>query len=122
MKNYGGSQEECEKSIHGVCPGCGGPLRAMETVDNAENPTFWVGCEECNRFREGVEPKHFRVARMLVEEERLIPFSHMRKWEYEGNIEDLDYYYKVQTAALSPLICYIENLLKEDENQGSHKV
>jgi len=38
------TKEECQKSISGVCEGCGGELEPMETEDNAGNPTYWIGC------------------------------------------------------------------------------
>ena len=51
-----------------VCPQCGGKLEPIETVDNADHPTFWSGCSNCGLFSSGVEPKIYKIAKYLVEE------------------------------------------------------
>lgn len=111
MAEYRISKEECEKNIRGVCEGCGGKLTAMETVDNAWNLTHWQGCEHCQCFRSGVEEKIFRIARTLVESGEMIPYSHMRKADYDKTPEALAYYYDCQTAGLSRQIARIDFLL-----------
>lgn len=107
------TKEECERNIKGVCEGCGGLLSAMETVDNAGSPTFWQGCEHCSCFRSGVDQKHFRIARKLIEEYRMVPYSHMNRYEYEQEGR-LEYYLESQTAGLSRQIAYIAMLLQEE--------
>ena len=55
MLEYRISKESCLKNISGrVCEGCGEGLSAIETVDNSGNPTFWAGCNRCQRFTGGV--------------------------------------------------------------------
>ncbi|HEX5994089.1 MAG TPA: hypothetical protein VFY84_02990 [Jiangellales bacterium] len=71
---YQVTREECEARISGVCPGCGGPVTAIETVDNADNPTHWSGCEHCCVFTEGYPAELHRLARQLVEEGTLVPY------------------------------------------------
>ena len=61
------TKEECQKAISGVCSRCGGELHPIETVDNADNPTFWCGCESCCHFDNGVSPLVFRIAEALTE-------------------------------------------------------
>ncbi|MFH1525821.1 MAG: hypothetical protein ABIG69_04080 [Bacteroidota bacterium] len=56
-------------TIKGVCEGCGGELEPLETVDNAGNPTFWVGCQKCYCFRAGIDPKYFDIAQILISEQ-----------------------------------------------------
>ncbi len=49
------TKEQCEKAHKSlVCSGCGKPIEAIETVDNANRPTFWAGCNSCGRFQYGV--------------------------------------------------------------------
>lgn len=67
MNTYVMTKEECEHKITGVCEGCGQPLSAIETVDNSNHPTYWQGCQSCSCFRQGVDPKHYRVAIRLME-------------------------------------------------------
>lgn len=106
MKRYVITKEECERHIKGICEGCGGQLSAIETVDNANNPTYWQGCEHCCCFRAGVELKYFNVARRLVQEGIIIPYDHLRRTEDEHWIE-------MQTASLSRDVVYIDKLLRE---------
>lgn len=114
---YVTTKEECEQNIKGVCEGCGGPLSAIETVDNARRPTFWQGCEHCCCFRAGIDLMHFKIARKLVEEGRLVHDSNMNRVEYEkeGNLE---YYFNTQTASLSIDIAYIDKLLQEAKRKA----
>jgi len=114
-KQYITTKEECEKNISGICEGCGGPLTAIETVDNSGRPTFWQGCEHCSSFRSGVDSKHFKVARKLVEDGRLLLYSHMRRSEYEDTPERLQYFLESQTAGLAREIGYIHRLIKEQD-------
>lgn len=113
------TKEECEQNIKGVCEGCGGALSAIETVDNARRPTFWQGCEHCSCFRAGVERKYFEVARKLVENRKLVPYSHILcRVEYENTPERLSYYLDSQTAGLSHTIKRIETLLAAYANEN----
>lgn len=109
---YVTSKEDCERNIKGVCEGCGGPLTAIETVDNSGRPTYWQGCEHCSCFRSGVERKYFEIARKLVEGREIVPYSHMCRVEYENTPERLDYFFDSQTAGLSHLIRRIHKLLE----------
>ena len=105
------------KNIKGVCEGCGGILEPIETVNNAGKPTFWIGCEKCSKFRVGIETKYFEIARKLVEEGYLIPYSHMHKCDYENNPERLEYWLESQTAGISHTIKYIDKLLQQHEEE-----
>jgi len=113
MPKYITTKAECESKITGVCEGCGGELVAMETVDNAGQPTFWVGCEHCSVFRGGVDEKYFKVARKLVENGQLLPYSHLRRGDFDDTPERLEYYLDSQTAGLSHEIQHIHALLME---------
>uniref|UniRef100_A0A6H1ZS13 Uncharacterized protein n=1 Tax=viral metagenome TaxID=1070528 RepID=A0A6H1ZS13_9ZZZZ len=111
-KVYKTTKEECQQRIKGVCEGCGGELEPIETVDNSNDPTYWVGCRHCSCFRGGVEEKYFKVARQLVEQGILLPYSHLSKYDHEDSPEKLSYYYDTQTAGLSSIIAGIDRMLK----------
>jgi hypothetical protein len=101
------TREECAASIRGVCEGCGGKLEPIETVDNSNNPTFWVGCLKCSCFRGGIDPELYAIARELVEKRHFRPYSHMRESEYEGTEELRDYYLSCQTAGLAGPVRFV---------------
>jgi len=112
MKKYQTTKKECQAMIGDlVCEGCGGKLEPIKTVNNAHEPTYWVGCNHCSCFRGGVLKKYFLVARQLVEDKEIIPYSHMNRYEYDDSPERLDYWLCSQTAGLSRTIQLIENLL-----------
>ena len=75
--SYKTTKAECEARISGVCPGCGGPVTAIETVDNSGDPTFWSGCGQCFVFTEGYPLEVHQIAAKLVEEGTLIPYPNM---------------------------------------------
>jgi hypothetical protein len=114
-KEYQTTKEDCEKKISGVCCGCGGKLEAIETVDNAGSPTFWVGCNHCHCFRGGVDRRYFEIARELVEQGELIPYTHMDRSEYEGSEEKKEYWLDSQTAGLSYTIARIHKMFLDSE-------
>lgn len=115
MTKYKTTFEQCKKRIGegDVCEGCGGKLEPIKTVDNSGAPTYWVGCKHCMCFRGGIKKEYWEIARKLIKEDILIPYSHMQKHEYEDTPERLDYYLDTQTAGLSWNIGYVHRLLKE---------
>lgn len=78
-KIYSTTKEQCEKTIYGVCSGCGGKLEPMETVDNSGNPTFWGGCNVCGCFDWGVDRKVFEIAELMVKNYYHVQYSHMQR-------------------------------------------
>jgi len=98
---YQVTKKQCEAQIKGVCEGCGGKLEALKTVNNSGEPTYWVGCNHCHCFRGGIEKIYFEVARKLVENGEMIPYTRMRKNEYEDTPERLEYWLDTQTTSLS---------------------
>lgn len=71
------TKQQCQDDINGVCSRCGGKLEPLETVDNGRNPTFWSGCAKCGCFDNGVDPKIYAIAKILVKEDRYWPYSHI---------------------------------------------
>ena len=121
MAKYKITFEQCLKQIGkgDVCEGCGGKLEPIKTVDNSDWPTFWVGCKHCMCFRGGIKKEYWEIARRLIKEDMLIPYSHMHKSKYEDTPERLAYYLDSQTAGLSWNIGYIHRLLKEKFEEES---
>lgn len=114
MSDYITTKEVCEASIGGrVCDGCGRPLIAIETVDNAGRPTFWSGCEHCESFRYGVTERHFKIARRIIQEGIITPYTYMHKCDYENTPERLEYWIESQTAGLSKYLAHIESMFQE---------
>lgn len=109
------TKKECKAKIVGVCEGCGGQLEPIKTINNSGNPTYWVGCKHCCCFRAGVERKYFEIARKMILDNQLVPYSHMNKHEYEDTPERFSYWLDTQTARLSHDISQIDRLLKEYE-------
>jgi hypothetical protein len=108
------TKQECESRINGrVCDGCGRPLTAIETVDNAGRPTFWSGCEHCESFRNGVTERHFKISRKIIEEGIVTPYTYMNKCDYDNSPERLEYWLASQTAGLSRYMAHIEAILKD---------
>ena len=115
MTDYKTTFEQCKKRIgeNDVCEGCGGKLEPIKTVDNSGCPTFWVGCKHCMCFRGGIKKEYWEIARQLIKENRLIPYSFKPKSLDEDTKENKDYWLDTQTAGLSWDIGYIHRLLKE---------
>lgn len=78
------AQADIDKSGH-VCGYCGGKLEPIETVDNAQNPTFWIGCTACNRFTTGCKPEAFSIAKKMVEEHNFYYYKSEDTWDDENN-------------------------------------
>jgi hypothetical protein len=111
---YQVTKKECQKRIKGVCEGCGGKLEPIKTVDNSGQPTYWVGCNHCSCFRGGVDRKYWEIARKLIEQNEMIPYSHMSKHDYSDSKENLEYWFDSQCAGLSRTIARIDRLLRGD--------
>ncbi len=80
------TKKQCQKQIDkykNVCCGCGGKLVPFETVDNSNNPTFWVGCKKCNRFDNGVQPKVHEIARKMVIERHFRAYREQQPDKYK---------------------------------------
>ena len=114
MEKYVTTKEECQKNIDSkkVCPFCGEKLSPIETVDNAGNPTFWSGCESCQRYTVGVKKKLFLIARKLVENDIIIPYENIDRTDVNE-----EYWINAQTGGLSSTIGRIENMLLEEKRK-----
>ncbi len=115
IKKYITSKEECRKHIKGVCESCGGELEPIETEDNSGNPTFWVGCKHCQKFRWGIDKMYFDIARELVVKGEIIPYQ----YNSMNSLKEInkEYWIEEQTSSLSHSILLIHNMIKEKLKQ-----
>lgn len=100
MKKYQVTKAQCQKEIDkisdGVCPGCGGLVTPLETVNNADEPTYWSGCEDCSVFTYPVSIKIFSTAQNLIDDGEYVYNS--KPWKAtEG---ELDYWHRNESRAV----------------------
>jgi len=88
------TEKQCRDSIpeNAVCSQCGGVLEPIETVDNANDPTFWCGCKTCFRFDNGVSSDLYYIAKELVENRR---YRHYRHIEHKEDDSEETKAYKI---------------------------
>jgi len=103
---YVQTKEQCQANIdknNNVCEGCGGILTPIETLDNAQNPTFWTCCENCGQFTNGVKADIFEIAKIMVDENGFEPADYFPKG---------DYYRAAQLRATSRIVGQIISIHK----------
>jgi len=107
MKNieYDTTKELCQKIIDKnnpvVCKSCGGEINPIETVNNANKPTFWSGCLKCMVFDGGVKPIVFEIAKKMFEERH---FRYYKEQEPEKDSDMYEYYKQSQLRGISGLV------------------
>jgi len=87
------TKKQCQKQIDkykNVCRGCGGKLTPIETVDNSDRPTFWIGCKKCTVFDNGCNLNEYKIAKKMVIEKH---FRFYHKQEPDKNREPEKYNY-----------------------------
>jgi hypothetical protein len=79
IKTYSISKEHCQRMIvpDSVCSQCGGLVEPIETIDNANHPTYWAGCNTCCRFDWGVSQLVFSIAKEMVDNRNHIAYSYL---------------------------------------------
>lgn len=113
-KKHFWSPEECLAKTSGVCRGCGGPLSAIETVDNSGNPTHWPGCLECSTFCYGVAPKIFTIANKMVREGGHVPYTPDKPLS-QMNEHELRYHFTSNVRGTTSLVQQVLFLAAEIE-------
>jgi len=117
MCDYIVSKKECQERILGVCRGCGGKLTPIETVDNAGRPTYWSGCERCGVFDGGCDPKMHKIARRLVEDGIITPYTFDSRYEAEKKGDERwERWLSSQTRGAVAIVYAVISLFKEDIN------
>lgn len=76
---YQTNKKECQERIDtlgNVCDRCGRKIKPLKTVDNAGNPTYWMGCmhgiknkNSWGHFTNGVSKNIYKLAVKLVLED-----------------------------------------------------
>lgn len=131
MKEYITTKKECESKINKdyVCERCGRQIIAMETVDNAGNPTFWSGCwhtdkptkDSWGHFTSGI-PKHiYELAEKLVCQEGSY-YSHTNKSEYKDTPEQREFWFQTEQSGWARLLETIEYLKNNPSRQTKKEV
>lgn len=108
VKEYRTTRQQCQDGIDSsgmVCTRCGGKREPIETVDNANNPTFWPGCMDCQVFNYGTTEDIYKAAAIMVDEMYFQPYSHLgyvakdderydywRKSQISGTVEVIEKY------------------------------
>lgn len=90
-------QESIDKVVNGVCPGCGGKVTPIETIDNSGAPTYWAGCDHCSVFTYPVKPKLYRTAQMLIDDGE---FRYNSRPYYNASEEELEYWRTEESMGL----------------------
>lgn len=111
---YDTTKEECQKAIdnnNNVCDYCGRKLKAMRTVNNSGEPTYWIGCRHGGRdwgvFTGGVSKEIYQLATKLVQTDDMV-FG-MRN---DDRLVGLGYAYQCAIKRACELILKIEYMKK----------
>ena len=114
MEEYRITKEICQEMIGDlVCPCCGKQsLEPIETVDNADNPTYWAGCNDCGQYSWGVRNETYIISNKLVREHNYVAYQHLGS-NYELKNEELDRWFKSQISGTHPLVYSFLKIQKE---------
>jgi hypothetical protein len=109
-KQYKITIEQCQSMINGVCDGCGGVLVPVETVDNANNPTYWAACGACSKYHWGTPVVVFQVAKRMFEN-GFRAYSTLHDPKYKPSATDFEKeYYK--SSQISGTCAVVRDVLK----------
>jgi len=115
-QTYSITQEACQSMLDkngGVCDQCGGKLEPIETVDNANNPTFWGGCNVCNKFHWGTPAEVYKAAVILVDESFYVAYHHMDKPDKESKPGRYKYWRESQIAGACRTIQKVQHAIQK---------
>lgn len=104
------TKDKCQEMIDNrVCSSCGEQVEPLETVDNANNPTYWAGCKSCDRFDWGVTTVVFKIAKEMVDNRHHIAYSYLGV--KENHLEsEWDEWYKSQYSGTCRTVSNILNI------------
>jgi len=119
---YSITKKECQKKINKsgvvVCPGCGGIIVPIETVDNAHNPTFWSGCKKCMVFENGIIPEAFEIATQMVNNNFR---AYHDKEPDKTNIDEYDYWLSCQMRGTGRIVNQVLHLYDKIKTMKENK-
>lgn len=110
------TKEVCQANIDkngNVCDYCGRDIVPIETVDNADNPTYWAGCmhgtKTAGNFTGGVKREIYELAEKLVCDGEQ-PYAHKHKSEYCKTPEERLHWFQSQVSGACSQIRRMEHL------------
>jgi len=105
------NKEQCQSTIDKrmpiVCSSCGGKLEPIKTVDNANNPTYWIGCMSCMKFDNGVSPRVYETAKYMVTERHFMAYR--EPMPEKEDTERYNYWLKSQIGGTCSIVYDILN-------------
>ena len=96
--------------LNHVCDRCGGDLSPIKTVDNANNPTHWIGCKAYEIFTGGTSKENRELAIRLIDE-RNFRDGWPEKWERDSD-EGRTYYRNRQISKAVRMVEDVRYLIK----------
>ena len=122
-KKYVTTKKECQEQIdrnNKVCSRCGRKLVPLETVNNAGEPTFWIGCMHGDdskgawgHFDSGVSKETFELACKYVLDGET-PCGSLDKYEYKNSVEQREYWFMEQVNSACRIILTLKSLQKRE--------
>ena len=114
------TKKQCQKMIGDrICSGCGGRLIPFETVDNANQPTFWAVCKKCSVYDWGVNKKTFFIAEKMVKENNFVCYSYMDTLHSMKTKDEKDYWYSSQIRGTCGIVAMVLKINGE-LNRSNH--
>jgi predicted Fe-S protein YdhL (DUF1289 family) len=90
---YQVTKKQCQnkiKELNNVCDRCGKELEPIKTVNNADEPTYWIGCFHGQKekgawgnFTSGVKKEVYKLAYKLVLEDDDFRFKREEGYDFE---------------------------------------
>lgn len=107
------TKEQCQSNIDKrmpvVCCGCSGKIEPIETVDNADNPTFWAGCLKCQCFDNGTTPEIYSTATKMVDERNFWAYHFDKQPDKVKEPEAFQYW---RTSQIKGTVSIVTDILK----------
>lgn len=101
------TKQECQNRINElnhVCDGCGGVITPFETVYNSDRPTFWSGCETCQKFTSGVAKEVYLTAKDMVQNQYYLAYSYMDRPTEKSTEGYREYYEHSQISGATSVV------------------
>ena len=110
-------QSDIDKRMPIICTSCGGKIEPIETVDNANQPTFWSGCKKCMKFDNGTIPKIYEISVKMVDEKHFWAYHFDSMPDKEKEPEKFDYWRKSQISGTVDVVIDVLELSSLYESQ-----
>lgn len=113
---YKTTKRQCQQQINkwqNVCTQCGGVLTPIKTVDNSGDPTYWAGCESCQKFDNGTKEHIYKIASRMVDERHFTAYNYEQQPNKEEKPEQFDYWRKGQIGGTVSIVSDILRFEKE---------